>query len=49
MNEIRLGLAVLLGVLLEGVVDGVGVEQQMNAALADLEEPLRIQHDSRIG
>jgi hypothetical protein len=25
-------------------VDGVRVEQQMDAALADLEEPLRVQH-----
>ena len=33
------------GVLFEGVVDRVGVEQQMDAALADLEEPLRIEHD----
>jgi len=32
------------GVLLEGGVDGVGVEEQMDAALADLEEPVRIQH-----
>jgi DEAD/DEAH box helicase domain-containing protein len=32
------------GILLEGRVDGVGVEQQVDAPLADLEEPLRIQH-----
>ncbi len=37
------------GILLEGGVDGVGVEQQMDAALADLEEPLRVQHGPRIG
>jgi DEAD/DEAH box helicase domain-containing protein len=32
------------GVLLEGVVDRVGVEQQVDAPLADLEEPVRVQH-----
>jgi hypothetical protein len=32
------------GILLEGVVDGVGVEQQVDPAFADLEQPLRIQH-----
>ena len=32
------------GVLFEGGVDGVGVEEQMDAALADLEEPIRVQH-----
>jgi DEAD/DEAH box helicase domain-containing protein len=32
------------GILLEGAVDGVRVEQQVDAALADLEEPLRVQH-----
>jgi hypothetical protein len=25
-------------------VDGVGIEEQMDAALADLEEPVRVQH-----
>jgi hypothetical protein len=25
-------------------VDGVGVEEQVDAALADLEEPIRVQH-----
>jgi DEAD/DEAH box helicase domain-containing protein len=34
----------LLGVLLEGGVDRVGVEQQVDAPLADLEEPIRVQH-----
>jgi DEAD/DEAH box helicase domain-containing protein len=38
-----------LRVLLEGVVDGVGVEQQVDAALADLEEPLGVQHAALIG
>ena len=37
------------GILLEGRVDRVGVEEQMDPALADLEEPLGIQHGSRIG
>jgi len=32
------------GILFEGVLDGLGVEQQMDAALADLEEPLGVQH-----
>jgi DEAD/DEAH box helicase domain-containing protein len=32
------------GILLEGVVDGVRIEEQMDAALADLEEPIRVQH-----
>lgn len=32
------------GVLFEGGVDGVGVEEQMDAALADLEESVRVQH-----
>jgi DEAD/DEAH box helicase domain-containing protein len=32
------------GVLLEGGVDVVGVEQQVDAARADLEEPIRVQH-----
>jgi hypothetical protein len=32
------------GILLEGVVDGVGVEQQVDPAFADLEQPLRVQH-----
>jgi DEAD/DEAH box helicase domain-containing protein len=32
------------GVLLEGVVDGLGVEQQVDAPLADLQEPLRVHH-----
>jgi hypothetical protein len=34
----------LLGVLLEGGVDRIGVEQQVDAPLADLEEPIRIHH-----
>jgi hypothetical protein len=33
-----------LGVLLEGVVDRLGVEQQVDAALADVEEPVGVQH-----
>jgi DEAD/DEAH box helicase domain-containing protein len=32
------------GVLLEGVVDRLGVEQQVDAPLADVEEPVRVQH-----
>ncbi len=34
----------LLGVLLEGGVDRIGVEQQVDAPLSDLEEPIRIHH-----
>jgi hypothetical protein len=33
-----------LGVLLEGVVDGLGVEQEVDAPFADVEEPVRVQH-----
>jgi DEAD/DEAH box helicase domain-containing protein len=32
------------GILLEGGVDRLGIEQEMDAALADLEEPLRVEH-----